>query len=96
MKCQIPIILQYICKVHIGIGSRIGIGSVSVNTPFLSLRMLQTILTLSYVDSMIPDSDMALYASLDNEDPSEESFEQLFEKMRLMKGKEYFCCKTCC
>ena len=29
---------------------------------------------------MMPDSDMALYAALDNEDPTEESFEQLFEK----------------
>ena len=43
---------------------------------------------------MMPDSDMALYAALDNEDPTEESFEQLFEKMRLMKGKDYICNKT--
>ena len=61
---------------------------------FHLLRILQTISTLLYVDSMIPDSDMALYAALDNEDPSEESFEQLFEKMRLMKGKDCFCRKT--
>ena len=50
--------------------------------------------TLSYVDSMMPDSDMALYAALDNEDPTEESFEQLFEKMRLMKCKDYISSKT--
>ncbi len=38
-------------------------------------------------DSMVPDSDLALFAALGNEDPAEESFEQLFERMRLMKGE---------
>ncbi len=44
------------------------------------------ILIGAFSDSMVPETDMALFAALGNEDPAEESFEQLFEKMRLMKG----------
>ncbi|CAH1796246.1 unnamed protein product [Owenia fusiformis] len=39
------------------------------------------------IDGLLPNEDMATFAALANEDPSEgdESFEQLFEKMKIMK-----------
>ncbi|XP_067666807.1 alpha- and gamma-adaptin-binding protein p34-like [Haliotis asinina] len=39
------------------------------------------------IDNLLPDDDMALLASLGNEDGGEESFEEMFEKLRVMKEK---------
>lgn len=40
-------------------------------------------------EGLIPDdNELALLAALGNEDPGDESFEQLFTRLRLMKGKE--------
>ncbi|KAK7478404.1 hypothetical protein BaRGS_00030329 [Batillaria attramentaria] len=42
----------------------------------------------SAIDDLVPeDSELAMLAALGNEDPGEESFEQLFTKLRLMKEK---------
>ncbi|XP_046549922.1 alpha- and gamma-adaptin-binding protein p34-like [Haliotis rubra] len=39
------------------------------------------------IDNLLPEDDMALLASLGNEDAGEESFEEMFEKLRIMKEK---------
>ncbi len=36
------------------------------------------------------EDDLAMFAELGNEEDGGESFEQLFEKMRRMKGKIHF------
>ncbi|XP_064607868.1 alpha- and gamma-adaptin-binding protein p34-like [Liolophura sinensis] len=39
------------------------------------------------IDSLVDNDDMTFLAALGNEDPGKESFEQLFEKLRIMKEK---------
>ncbi|XP_046366789.2 alpha- and gamma-adaptin-binding protein p34-like [Haliotis rufescens] len=39
------------------------------------------------IDNLLPEDDLALLASLGNEDAGEESFEEMFEKLRVMKEK---------
>ena len=41
----------------------------------------------SFLDTLLGNEDMSVFAALGNDDPGDETFEQLFEKMRVMKGK---------
>ena len=41
----------------------------------------------SFIDTLLGNEDLSVFAALGNDDPGDETFEQLFEKMRVMKGK---------
>jgi hypothetical protein len=47
-------------------------------------------MVLLFVDDIFPDDDLDFMQSLCSEEDGAESFEQLFSKFRLMKGKAQF------